>query len=80
MRDLFACCISPATIQRAARVSSAKLVNIELRIKAGIRDSEIIGVDETGLRVAGQGSYVHVARTEKLQKPGSILSARVDKL
>ena len=38
----------------------------ELRIKAALRDSPVIGVDETGLRVAGGGSYIHVARTEKL--------------
>jgi transposase len=66
MRDLFNCAISAATIQRAARVASGKLVNTEQRIKAAIRDSEVIGVDETGLRVAGQGAYIHVARTEGL--------------
>jgi len=66
MTDLFACHISAATIQRAARVSSAKLVNTEQRIKAAIRGSQVIGVDETGLRVAGSGGYVHVARTAEL--------------
>ena len=64
MTDLFECHISAATIQHAARVSSAKLVNPEQRIKAAIRDSAVIGVDETGLRVAGHGAYIHVARTE----------------
>jgi transposase len=66
MRDLFACSISAATIQRASRISSGKLVNTEQRIKAAIRDSAVIGVDETGLRVAGNGGYIHVARTEGL--------------
>ena len=66
MRDLFDCRISAASIQRAARVSSGKLVNTEQRIKAAIRDSSLIGVDETGLRVAGSGGYIHVARTEEL--------------
>ncbi len=70
MTDLFACHISAATIQRAARVSSAKLVNTEQRIKAAIRDSQVIGVDETGLRVAGSGAYIHVARTEALTHYG----------
>jgi transposase len=41
-------------------------VNTEQRIKALIRDSSIIGVDETGLRVAARGGYVHVARTDEL--------------
>jgi len=66
MRDLFGCSISAATIQRASRISSGKLVNTEQRIKAAIRDSAVIGVDETGLRVAGNGGYIHVARTEGL--------------
>lgn len=66
MTDLFDCRISAATIQRAARVSSGKLVNSEQRLKAAIRDSAVIGVDETGLRVAGSGGYIHVARTEEL--------------
>lgn len=64
MRDLFECHISAATIQRAARVSSGKLVNTEQRIKAVIRDSSVISVDETGLRVSGSGAYIHVARTK----------------
>jgi transposase len=66
MRDLFGCSISAASIQRAARVSAGKLVNTEQRIKAALRDSAVIGVDETGLRVAGSGGYIHVARTEAL--------------
>jgi len=66
MLDLFDCRISAATIQRATRISSEKLVKTEQRIKSAIRNSAIIGVDETGLRVAGQGGYVHVARTEEL--------------
>ncbi len=66
MRDLFNCAISSATIQRAARCSSGKLVGTEQRLTAAIRDSAVIGVDETGLRVAKQGGYVHVARTEAL--------------
>jgi transposase len=70
MRDLFDCHISVATIQRAARVSSGKLVKAEQRIKAAIRDSSIIGVDETGLRVSGSGAYIHVARTDELTHYG----------
>lgn len=66
MRDLFGCSLSPATVQRAARVSSAKLVHSELRIKAALRDAPVMGVDETGLRVAGHVGYIHVARTHEL--------------
>jgi transposase len=35
-----------------------------------IRDSQVIGVDETGLRVNGHGAYLHVARTEELTHYG----------
>jgi len=70
MRDLFKCSISPATVQRASRISSGKLVTAEHRIKAAIRNSAVIGADETGLRVAGSGAYIHVARTEELTHYG----------
>jgi transposase len=66
MHDLFGCSLSPATVQRAARLSSGKLLHAELRIKAALRDSSLIGVDETGLRVKGANGYIHVARTEAL--------------
>lgn len=70
MCDLLGCAISPATIQRAARVSSGKPVGTEQRLKAAIRDAAVIGADETGLRVASHGGYVHVARTEELTHYG----------
>ena len=66
LRDLFGCPVSPATVERAGRVFSGKLVRSEQRIKAAIRDSAVVGADETGLRVAGRGGWVHVARTEDL--------------
>lgn len=58
MRDLFGCLISWATVERAARIFSGKLVRCEQRIKAAVRDSSVIGVDETGLRVAGHNAWV----------------------
>lgn len=66
MRDLFGCDISQASIQRAARFCSEKLVRCEQRIKAAIRESEVIGADETGIRLGGATAWVHVARTETL--------------
>jgi transposase len=64
MRDLFGCGLSPATVERAGRICSAKLVRCEQRIKAAIRQSPVLGADETGLRVAGGSGWVHLARTE----------------
>ena len=75
MTDLFGCALAPATVMRAARFSSGKLLHAELRIKAALRDSSIMGVDETGLRVAGQGGYIHVARTELLTRLALTTSA-----
>lgn len=66
LRDLFGCALSPATVERASRRISGKLVRTEQRIKAAISDSPVVGADETGLRVAGRGGWVHVARTDEL--------------
>ncbi len=66
MRDLFGCDISQASIQRAARFCSDKLIRCEQRIKQAIRESEVIGADETGIRINGATAWVHVARTETL--------------
>jgi transposase len=64
LRDLFGCPLSPATVGRAGRSFSGKLRNSEQRIKAAIRDSRVVGADETGLRVGGTHAWVHVARTD----------------
>jgi transposase len=66
MRDLFGCDISQASIQRAARLCSDKLIRCEQRIKAAIRGSAVIGADETGIRINGTNAWVHVARTDSL--------------
>lgn len=66
LRDFFGCAPSPAIIQRAGRVFSEKLVRCEQRIKAAIRDSRVVGADETGLRVAGASGWIHAARTDDL--------------
>lgn len=66
MKDLFGCRISPGTVETTRHRASAKLVGAEEQIKRGIRASEVIGADETGLRVAGKSAWVHVARTDRL--------------
>ena len=66
MRDLFGCDISQASIGRAARLCSDKLIRCEQRIKAAIRESKVIGADETGIRINGATAWVHVARTNTL--------------
>lgn len=66
LSDLFGCAVSPATVERSGRLFSGKLVRSEQRLKAAIRDSAVIGADETGLRVGGANGFVHVARTDTL--------------
>ncbi len=47
MRDLFACSISVGFLRKVVQSCSNKLVNTELRIKSGLKQAEVIGVDET---------------------------------
>lgn len=70
MRDLFACSISPGTIHTTRLQCSSKLVGIEEQIKQALTESAVIGADETGLRVAGKGHWIHVARTDSLTHYG----------
>jgi len=66
MRDLFGCAISPGTIANAVEAGAGGLVETELKIKRKLRRSRLIHLDETGLRVAGRGQYVHVTSNERL--------------
>ena len=66
MNDLFACPVSWATVNRATRICSDQLLRVELKIKAGLRNSSVLGVDETGIRINGKIAWVHLARTERL--------------
>jgi transposase len=70
MRDLFGCSISPGTVDTTRHRAAAKLVGIEEQIKAGIKAAQVMGADETGLRVAGQSHWIHVARTDALTHYG----------
>jgi transposase len=70
MRDLFGCAISPGTVHTTRHRCAAELVGVEEQIKQGIKASEVIGADETGLRVAGQSHWIHVARTDGLTHYG----------
>jgi hypothetical protein len=66
MRDLFGCALSPGTLRTTRHRAAARLVGVEEQIKAGIKAAEVIGADETGLRVAGQSHWIHVVRTDQL--------------
>jgi transposase-like protein len=66
MRDLFGCAVSPGTVHRMSEECAEALSGIETRIKDALTEAPVIGADETGLRVSGQGHWVHVARTDRL--------------
>jgi transposase len=66
LSDLFGCRVSPGTVHRMTVECSAALAGAEARIKALVTAAPVIGADETGLRVSGQGHWVHVARTDRL--------------
>jgi len=70
MRDLFACSISPGTVETTRHRAAAKLVGVEEQIKTGIKAAAVMGADETGLRVAGKSHWIHVARTDALTHYG----------
>jgi len=70
MRDLFNCQLSAGTIANMVRRCANGLVETELKIKQQLRRSGVIHADETGLRVAKQGHYIHVASTARLTHYG----------
>ena len=70
LRDLFGCSISPGTLHTTRGRCSGQLIGAEERLKAALRQAEVIGADETGLRVGGRGGWIHVARTERLTHYG----------
>ncbi|MGI9105474.1 MAG: IS66 family transposase, partial [Pyrinomonadaceae bacterium] len=66
MKELFGCRLSTATLYRMVQESAQHLIETELEIKEQLRRSQIVHADETGLRVASNLHYVHVACTERL--------------
>jgi transposase len=60
LSDLFGCRISAGTVHRMTEACSEALAGAEAGIKDSVTASPVIGADETGLRVARQGHWVHV--------------------
>ena len=65
MNDLFECPLSWATINKATKLCAEKLLRFELKIKAALRNSDVLGVDETCININGANNWVHVARTDE---------------
>lgn len=66
LKAFFACPISPGSLRRVVTECAAGALQTEVEIKHRLKQAEVIHVDETGLRVEGGGSFVHVASTERL--------------
>ncbi len=66
LSDLFDCQLSPGTLVTMLKGCAGELADAELFIKEGLRKSEVLGVDETNLRVAKRQDWVHVSATDKL--------------
>ncbi|MEA2173836.1 MAG: transposase [Blastocatellia bacterium] len=66
MRDLFGCQLSTGTVANIIKECAAELVGTELKIKQKLRRAGVIHSNETGLRVANRGHYIHVASTARL--------------
>lgn len=66
MNDLFECPTSWATIKRATKFCADKLLGFEYRLKVALRNSEVMGVDETCININGENNWVHLAHTDEL--------------
>jgi transposase len=66
MNDLYGCTLSPGTLATLLEGCAGGLAGAELAIKEGLRQSAVIGADETGLRVSKRQDWVHVTATERL--------------
>jgi transposase len=66
MNDLFGYRLSAGTLATIVKECAHELKDSLLLIKEGISKSEVVGVDETNLRVHQKQQWVHVSATEKL--------------
>jgi len=66
LADFFSCPISPGSLRRITAECAGRALPAEVEIKNRLKRAEVIHVDETGLRVEGAGSFVHVASTAGL--------------
>lgn len=66
LQDFFACPISAGSLRRIVAECAGRALLTEVEIKERLKRAEVLHVDETGLRVAGAGSFVHVASTAQL--------------
>jgi transposase len=60
------CQLSPGTLEAFVSQGADRLIEAEEQIKQALRAADVLGADETGIRVQGRLQWLHVARTEQL--------------
>jgi transposase len=66
LQDFFSCPISPGSLRRIIAECAGRALTTEVEIKHRLKQAPVVHVDETGLRVEGEGRFVHVASTADL--------------
>src|SRR6266571_9399942 len=66
LADVCGCDLSPGTLEALVAEGADRLAETEEQIKQALRAAEVIGTDETGIRVQGVLHWLHTARTETL--------------
>ena len=64
--DLFDCPIAEGTLESMVAACHDQLAPVEAQIKAGVTHAEVVHFDETGMRLGGTTSWLHVACTPAL--------------
>jgi len=64
--DIFGRSISTGTLVNAVQDCYQNLAGVEERIRELLKESDVLHVDETGMRVTGIRQWLHVASTEHL--------------
>jgi transposase len=66
LTDWCGCPLSPGTLETFVAEAADRLVETEEMMKQALREAEVEGHDETGIRVQGLLRWLHVARTDQL--------------
>jgi transposase len=66
LSDIFGCEISPATLIRAENECFEGLEEFENALKEALKQSPVIGSDETGMKINGIRNWLHVACTANM--------------
>ena len=66
LSDVCGCSLSPGTLEAFVAEGADRLVEVEEQIKQALQAAEVMGTDETGIRVQGVLHWLHTARTQTL--------------